>query len=84
MFKSCGIKQKVLVLTLIPSFAISLIMGIYFTSIRINELNQGVIDRGTAIVSQLASMGQQGAFTRDYASLRRLARKEITKDWTGC
>lgn len=80
MFKNWGIKQKVLVLTLIPSFAISLIMGIYFTSIRINELNQGVIDRGTASVSQLASLGQQGVFARDYNALRRLARKEVTKE----
>ena len=60
--RNWGIKQRVLFLTIFPTIVISLFLGIYFINIRINELHDRTIDRGTAIVSQLASLGQNGVF----------------------
>lgn len=75
-----GIRQRVLFLTIIPTIVISLFMGIYFISVRVKELNQNVISNGTAIVSQLASLGQNGVFTSDFDTLRSISRKKITKE----
>ena len=80
--RNWGIKQRVLFLTIFPTIVISLFLGIYFINIRINELHDRTIDRGTAIVSQLASLGQNGVFTSDYDTLRKLARKELNKEIT--
>lgn len=74
------IKQRVLLLTIFPTIVISLFMGTYFISVRIKELNQNINNRGSAIVSRLASLGQNGAFTGDFDTLREIARKKISEE----
>lgn len=75
-----GIKQRVLFLALIPTFTISILLGVYFIGIRLEDLSKALNDRGTAVASRLASQGQYGVFARDTESLRHLARQAISKE----
>lgn len=75
-----GIKQRVLFLALIPTITISILLGVYFIGIRLEDLSVALNDRGTAIASRLASQGQYGVFARDTESLRNLARQAISKE----
>ncbi|HSX19617.1 MAG TPA: response regulator, partial [Gammaproteobacteria bacterium] len=77
-----GIKQRVLFLALIPTITISILLGVYFIGIRLEDLSVALNDRGTAIASRLASQGQYGVFARDTESLRNLARQAISKEVT--
>lgn len=77
-----GIKQRVLFLALIPTITISILLGVYFIGIRLEDLSVALNDRGTAIASRLASQGQYGVFARDTESLRMLARQAISKEVT--
>lgn len=75
-----GIKYRVLFLALTPTITISLLLGVYFTSIRLADLSKALNDRGTAIASRLASQGEYGLFARDTEALRNLAREAISKE----
>ena len=75
-----GIKQRVLFLALIPTVTISVLLGVYFIGIRLEDLSRALNDRGTAISSRLASQGQYGVFVRDTESLRHLARQAISPE----
>jgi len=75
-----GIKQRVLVLALSPAIAISLLLGGYFTSIRLDEITKALTDKGTAITTRLSSAGEYGVFARDTEALRRLARHALTDE----
>lgn len=75
-----GIKYRVLFLALIPTITISILLGVYFIGIRLEDLSKALNDRGTAVASRLASQGQYGVFARDAESLRNLARQAITKE----
>lgn len=75
-----GIKQRVLFLALIPTITISILLGVYFIGIRLEDLSVALNDRGTAVASRLASQGQYGVFARDTESLRHLARQAISKE----
>jgi two-component system sensor histidine kinase BarA len=75
-----GIKYRVLFLALIPTITISILLGVYFIGIRLEDLSKALNDRGTAVASRLASQGQYGVFARDTESLRNLARQAITKE----
>lgn len=77
-----GIKQRVLFLALIPTITISILLGVYFIGIRLEDLSVALNDRGTAIASRLASQGQYGVFARDTESLRMLARQAINEEVT--
>lgn len=77
-----GIKQRVLFLALIPTITISILLGVYFIGIRLEDLSVALNDRGIAIASRLASQGQYGVFARDTESLRMLARQTISKEVT--
>lgn len=75
-----GIKQRVLFLALIPTITISILLGVYFIGIRLEDLSIALNDRGAAVASRLASQGQYGVFARDTESLRHLARQAINKE----
>lgn len=75
-----GIKYRVLFLALIPTITISILLGVYFISIRLEDLSKALNDRGIAIASRLSSQGQYGVFARDTESLRNLARQAINKE----
>jgi two-component system sensor histidine kinase BarA len=75
-----GIKNRVLFLALIPTITISILLGVYFVSIRLEDLSKALNDRGTAVAVRLASQGEYGLFARDTEALRNLARRSITKE----
>lgn len=75
-----GIKNRVLFLALIPTITMSILLGVYFISIRLEDLSKALNDRGAAVASRLASQGEYGLFARDTESLRNLARRAITKE----
>lgn len=75
-----GIKYRVLFLALIPTITISILLGVYFIGIRLEDLSRALNDRGIAVASRLASQGQYGVFARDTESLRNLARQAIDKE----
>lgn len=75
-----GFKQQVLCLALLPPITVSLLLGAYFISIRLDELSNALHDRGTAVATRLASQGEYGLFAGDASALRRLAQREINTE----
>jgi two-component system sensor histidine kinase BarA len=75
-----GIKHRVLFLALTPTITISILLGVYFVSIRLEDLSKALNDRGTAVAARLASQGEYGLFARDTEALRNLARRSVTKE----
>jgi len=80
MFKYWGIKHSVLLLALAPAITISLILGGYFTSLRLEELSSALNDRGTAVVSRLAAQAEYGMSVIDPESLRMLGQRELNNE----
>ncbi len=80
MVMKWGIKNRVLFLALTPTITISLLLGVYFIGIRLEDLSKALNDRGTAVAARLASQGEYGLFARDTEALRNLARRGITKE----
>jgi two-component system sensor histidine kinase BarA len=75
-----GIKNRVLFLALTPTITISILLGVYFIGIRLEDLSKALNDRGTAVAARLASQGEYGLFARDTEALRNLARRAINKE----
>jgi two-component system sensor histidine kinase BarA len=75
-----GIKNRVLFLALTPTITISILLGVYFIGIRLEDLSKALNDRGTAVAARLASQGEYGLFARDTDALRSLARRAINKE----
>ena len=70
--KEFGIKTRVLFLTLLPSFIISLSLASYFASTRINDLDNALRDRGYAIALQVAPDSEFGVFSGNMDALKEL------------
>lgn len=70
--KEFGIKTRVLFLTLLPSFIISISLASYFASTRINDLDNALRDRGYAIALQVAPDSEFGVFSGNIEALRDL------------
>lgn len=71
-----GIRHQVLFLALVPTVTISLLLGTYFTSTRIQDLEQSFRKHGEAIAFKLAPAGEYGVFSHNKPLLQNLA--EIT------
>lgn len=68
-----GIKHQVLLLALVPTITVSLLLGAYFTSARIQDLQQSFRERGEAIALKLAPTAEYGVFSGNEALLQNLA-----------
>ncbi len=75
-----GIKHRLLLLALTPAIIISILLGGYFTSIRLDEITKALHDRGSVIVNRIANSGESGLFARDKALLLKLARHALTDE----
>ena len=75
--KELGIKARVLFLTLVPSFLIALSLATYFTSTRINDLDNALRDRGYAIALQLAPDSEFGVFSGNLDNLKQLVNHSL-------
>lgn len=74
-----GIRHQVLILALVPTITISLLLGAYFTSTRLNDLQQTFRERGEAIALKLAPIGEYGVFSRNQSLLQNLANSVLTE-----
>ena len=67
-----GLKEWVLLLTLIPAMIIGLVLGSYFTINRYFELNDFLIEQGTNIIEPLAISAEEALINKDKKTLNRL------------
>lgn len=74
-----GIKTRVLFLTLVPTIIISLLLSAYFTSTRIQDLENALRDRGYTIALQLAPESEYGVFSGNAHILQRLANDALSE-----
>lgn len=72
MLEEWGIKNRVLIVALLPTMIIAIILGVYFTSARITDLEQSLKDHGTALSLQLASSSEYGVFASNKKLLSKI------------
>lgn len=72
MLEEWGIKNRVLIVALLPTIIIALLLGVYFTSTRLTDLEQSLKDHGTAISIQLASSSEYGVFANNKSLLNKI------------
>ena len=53
--RSLGVRARIVLLTIVPTITISLLLGIYFISMRISDLNRNLMTRGQTMSRELAS-----------------------------
>ena len=58
-----GIRNKVLMATLVPTMATTLLLGLFFSSSWVNQIESLLRDRGEALSRQLAAGSEYGLFT---------------------
>jgi diguanylate cyclase (GGDEF)-like protein len=73
MMKNWSIKWRLMLLALVPAITILVLLVTYFTNSRINDINQSLRERGSAIARQLAPASEYGLFTRNSEVLQALA-----------
>ncbi|MFP5506858.1 MAG: ATP-binding protein, partial [Gammaproteobacteria bacterium] len=74
------IHNRILLSSLLPTIAIAVILGAYFINTRIQDLNEALVDRGSAIANQLAPASEYGVFSGNHAILRALAEATLRED----
>ncbi len=67
-----GIRTRVILLALIPTGVVALVMGTYFLSARVQDLNMNVQERGMTIANFLAQAAEYSLLSRNSESLSRL------------
>ncbi|MDB6096952.1 MAG: response regulator receiver-modulated signal transduction histidine kinase/phosphotransferase [Francisellaceae bacterium] len=72
-----GVKFRVWFLALVPTVTISLLLSAYFTSIRIDDLEQALNDRGIAMVLRLAPVSELGITSNNQHILEHLAKSSL-------
>jgi len=65
-----GIQTRVLILTLVPAMIISLLIGVYFTSMRLHDLADNLKNRGIAIILQVEPASEFGIFSGNKPALQ--------------
>lgn len=71
--RNWGIKTKVFLLALIPACVITLVLGTYFITNQISDLNKSLEERGYSITRQLAPAAEYGIFVGNKVMLNSLA-----------
>jgi len=75
--KQWGIRQQVLVLTLLPALLIALALTAYFTYSQIKYINASLNDHGETISRQLSPASEYSVFSGNINSLRKLLRHTL-------
>jgi signal transduction histidine kinase len=68
-----GIRARVLALALLPVTLVAVALALYFVVTRLDDLEQALVDRGSAIARQLAPATEFGVFSDNRDVLERLA-----------
>jgi two-component system sensor histidine kinase BarA len=71
--KRWSIKNKILLLALLPATVIALLITAYFTSMRIADLEQTLLNRGKAITTHVTQASEYAVFSGNHDILRGLA-----------
>ena len=68
-----GIRARVILLALIPTGIVALVMGAYFVTARVQDLNVNVQDRGITIANYVAQTSEYSLISHNSEALDRLA-----------
>lgn len=77
LMKTWGIRHQVLLLAVVPTLTVSILLVAYFTSTRLQDLEQTFYERGEAITRKLAQASEYGIFSRDTGLLQGVANAAI-------
>ena len=77
MMKTWGIKNQVLLLALFPTITISFLLGIYFTSVRVQDLEYCLNNLGKTLTMRLTFSAENALFTKNLSKLHHLASKTM-------
>lgn len=69
-----GIRQRILLLTLLPLLFISLLLGGYFTYTRLKDAEQSLVERGQLLARLIASSSEFGFITNNNELLKSLTK----------
>ncbi|MGD2159806.1 MAG: ATP-binding protein [Gammaproteobacteria bacterium] len=78
--KQWGIRQQVLVLTLLPALLIALALTAYFTYSQLDYINNSLKNNGQTISRQLAPASEYSVFSGNINSLRKLLRHTLSSN----
>lgn len=67
------IRARVLLVALIPAALIALLLTLFFTNARLDDLDEAVRQRGRSVAQQLAAAADYGVFSGNRAALELLA-----------
>jgi diguanylate cyclase (GGDEF)-like protein len=79
-FHGLGIKARMILLTILPTFAITLFLTSYSISKSINTLNQSLSDRGRIIATQIAPASEYGVLSGNLNFLQTLIQQTISRE----
>ncbi|NOX09441.1 MAG: response regulator [Gammaproteobacteria bacterium] len=72
-----GIRERVLILTLIPTIVASMVLSVFFVYAQIEDFNQSLHFHGQAIANQLAPASEYGVFSGNLKVLQSLANNAV-------
>lgn len=75
MLKSFGIKNRILLLTLLPTSLLALLLGGYFTALQLSGLRTELLQRGQMITEQLAPLAAPALARNNIRLLAKIARQ---------
>ena len=67
-----GIKTRVVLISLIPTIIITVLLGLYFITARLSNLENSLKDHGTALITQLASSSEYGVFSQNKSIINNI------------
>jgi diguanylate cyclase (GGDEF)-like protein len=79
-FDKLGIKARMVLLTLLPTLAITLLLTAYTISKSIYALNQSLSERGRVIATQLAPASEYGVISGNHKSLDNLIKDTMGRE----
>jgi diguanylate cyclase (GGDEF)-like protein len=79
-FNKLGIKARMMLLTVVPTFAITLFLTAYSISKSINTLNDSLSDRGRIIATQVAPASEYGVLSGNITFLQTLIQQTISRE----
>jgi len=78
--KQWGIRQQVLILTLLPALLIALILTAYFTVSEIRYFTNALNNHGNTIAGQISPAAEYAVFSGNLNSLRRILKHTLISD----
>lgn len=79
-FHKLGIKSRMMLLTVVPTFAITLFLTAYSVSKSISTLNESLSDRARIISTQIAPASEYGVLSGNITFLQALIQQTISRE----